>query len=499
MALFNRREKIEDTRPPIDKAIGRTWRGTMVLFVALLLALSYIQVIGAPELNANSWNFRQMYKQFDAPRGAILVSGDAIAESVPSDGEFDYQRVYREPTLYSGLTGFYSLSHGTSGLEAAMNDELSGSSDAQFFERFSDLLTGDTMQGAQVELTINKDIQKLAYDTIPDDVRGTVVVTEVKTGNVVAMVSKPSYDTNLLAVQSTAKAQENMKKILETPGLSPYTTRATSALIAPGSTFKIIDTVAALESGDYDPDTTLDNPNKITLPGTRTQVSNFHGGICSGRSEAPLTFLFAQSCNTPFIKMAGELGQDKIRKTAENFGFGQQFKIPLDVTASHFPAELDPAQLGLASIGQGDVKVTPLEMNMVAAAIANEGKLMQPNLIKTVRGKDLKVLDQPKPKEIRRATSPKVANQVKDLMVGVVNDRGTGYQAQSSQLTIAAKTGTAELGGGSANVNSWITGFAPAEDPQYAVTLVFEDVPYERGHTLTSPNLKKILEAVVKP
>ncbi|MFC0582469.1 peptidoglycan D,D-transpeptidase FtsI family protein [Micrococcoides hystricis] len=497
--FFSRRQKVEDTRSPIDKAIGRTWRGTMVLFVALFAALSYIQVIGAPELNANSWNFRTMFKQFDSPRGAILVSGDAIAESVPSDGEFDYQRVYRDPMLYSGLTGFYSLSHGTSGLEAAMNDELSGQSDAQFFDRFSELLTGDTMQGAQVELTINKNIQQLAYDTIPNGVRGTVVVTEVKTGNVVAMVSKPSYDTNELAVQSTAKAQENMKKIMDIPGLSPYNNRATSALIAPGSTFKIIDTVAALETGDYDKDTELENPDRIRLPGTQTTVPNFHGGICSGRPEAPLSFVFAQSCNTPFIQMAQDLGDEKIRKTAENFGFGEQFKIPLDVTASSFPAELNGAELGLASIGQHDVKVTPLQMNMVAAAIANEGKLMKPNLIKAVRGKDLKVLDQPKPKEIRRATSAKVAEQVKDLMVGVVNDRGTGYPAASNQFTIAAKTGTAELGGDSSNVNSWITGFAPADDPQYAVTLVFEDVPYERGHTLTSPNLKRILEAVVKP
>ena len=134
MALFRRKDQYEDTRNPIDRAIGRTWRGTVAMFVALFAALSFIQVIGAQELNENPLNFRMLYKQFDSPRGAIVVSGDAVAESVPSDGEFNYQRTYHQPELYSALTGFYSLSNGTSGLESSMNSYLSGQSDSQFMD-----------------------------------------------------------------------------------------------------------------------------------------------------------------------------------------------------------------------------------------------------------------------------------------------------------------------------------------------------------------------------
>lgn len=500
MALFRRKDQYEDTRNPIDRAIGRTWRGTVAMFVALFAALSFIQVIGAQELNENPLNFRMLYKQFDSPRGAIVVSGDAVAESVPSDGEFNYQRTYHQPELYSALTGFYSLSNGTSGLESSMNSYLSGQSDSQFMDRLSQLITGDQLSGAQVELTIDKEMQQLAYDVIPDDVRGTVIISEVETGNIKAMVSKPSYDTNKLAVHSSAQASENLKEILDTPGVSPYTNRAINTLIAPGSTFKILDAVAALESGDYERDTVLDNPNTVNLPGTTQPISNFEGGICSGRPQASFQYIFEQSCNTPFIEMSQDLGEDELRDVAERFGFGSDYRIPLPVTASVFPEEMTSAELALLSIGQWDVKATPLQMNMVAATIANDGVMMKPNLIKSVRGQDLKVLEQPTPQEVRRVTSADVADEVKKLMVGVVNNRGTAYTAASSQVEIAAKTGTSEIeGGDSSRVNSWITGFAPAEDPQYAVTLVFEDISYDRGHTLTSPNLKRIMEAVVKP
>ena len=219
----------------------------------------------------------------------------------------------------------------------------------------------------------------------------------------------------------------------------------------------------AIESGKYDADTVMKNPARVTLPGTTTTLGNFYGGNCAAKTEAPLSFIVAQSCNTPFVEISKELGAEPFEKVTKNFGFGQQLNIPLRVVPSVFPPNLDPAALGQSVIGQRDVKATAMQMNMVAMGIANDGKIMQPNLIKQVIGPDLKVLSETKPKEFLTATSKDVADQVTDLMRGPVKS-GTAVRAQVPGLDIAAKTGTSQIGG-SDLVNSWITGFAPADDP----------------------------------
>lgn len=478
----------------MNAAIRNVWIAVMVLFFLVFGSLSYIQFFAAKDLNANPLNTRQLFKDFDLARGAILVDGEPIAESEASDDQFDYQRVYNDPLLYAHLTGFYSLTYGGTHLEKELNDELTGQSDSQFFDRMVNLLSGNSEEGASVELTIDKRLQQVAFDVIPDGVQGTVIVSEPKTGNILAMVSKPSYDTNKLAVHSSSKAVANMKELLKVPGLSPNINPAIGHLIAPGSTFKILDVVAGLESGHYDLDTVIDNPVKVTLPGTNTPLSNFGEGICSTRTTAKLDFIIAQSCNTPFVEMSQKVGQDALRDVTERFGFGQPLEIPLRVTPSVFPSDLNAAQLAQSAIGQFDVKATPLQMNMVAMGIANDGVIMKPNLVRKVVAPDLHVISETKPEEFSTATSKEVADKVTELMRGPL-DGGTAYQADIPGLDIAAKTGTAQIGG-SDLVNSWITGFAPADDPQVAVTIVIEKIDYATGHNLTSPNLKKILEAV---
>lgn len=479
----------------MNAAIRHVWIAVVCLFILVFGALSYIQFFAAKDLNANPLNTRQLYKNFDLARGAILVDGKPVAESVASDDQFDYQRVYKDPLLYSHLTGFYSLTYGANQLEGVEDAELTGQSDSQFYNRMVNMLTGESDEGASVELTIDPKLQQTAYDLLPNGAQGTIIVSEPKTGNILAMVSKPSYDTNLLAVHSGAKAAANMADILKTTGLSPNTNPAIGHLISPGSSFKILDLVAGLESGKYDLDTVYDNPNSITVPGAGKPVTNFGEGICSSRTRAKLEFIVAQSCNTPFVAMSQAVGQDALRDVTERFGFGQQLQIPQRVTPSLFPTELDAAQLGLASIGQFDVKATPLQMNMVAMGIANDGVIMKPNLIKQVTAPDLRVINAPKPEEFSTATSKEVADQVTELMRAPLKG-GTAYTANIPGLDIAAKTGTAQLGDGTDRVNSWITGFAPADDPQVAVTIVIEKTDYATGHNLTSPNLKKILEAV---
>ncbi|WP_417235300.1 penicillin-binding transpeptidase domain-containing protein [Arthrobacter sp.] len=478
----------------MNTALRHVWISVVALFILVFGALSYIQFFAAKDLSSNPLNTRQLYKNFDLARGAILVDGKPIAESVASDDQFDYQRTYADPKLYSHLTGFYSLTYGANMLEGVMDDELTGQSDSQFYNRMVNLLTGQQDEGASVELTIDPKLQKTAYDLIPDGQQGTIIVSEPKTGNILAMVSKPSYNTNLLAVHSGAKASANMAELLKTPGLSPNINPAIGHLIAPGSSFKILDLVAGLESGKYNLQDEYDNPESMLLPGTNTPLPNFVEGICSNKPRAKLSFIVGQSCNTPFVAMSQAVGQDALRDVTERFGFGQPLAIPLRVTPSEFPTDMSPDELGLASIGQFNVKATPLQMNMVAMGIANDGVIMKPNLIKQVTAPDLSVLSQPKPEEFSTATSKDVANDVTELMRSPLKG-GTAYTANIPGLDIAAKTGTAQIGK-TGKVNSWITGFAPADDPQVAVTMVIEKTDYATGHNLTSPNLKKILEAV---
>jgi len=478
----------------MNQAIRNVWIAILVFFTAIMGSLTYIQFFASQDLNANALNNRQLYRDFDLPRGAILVDGEPVAESVESDGDFKFQRVYHDAELYSHLTGFYSLTFGSKHLESVMNAELTGQSDSQFYDRLVNMLSGGTNEGASVELTIDPKLQQTAYNLLPAGVQGTIVVSNPKTGDILAMASRPSYDTNKLAVVSGSQATTNMDKILETTGLSPNINPAIGHLIPPGSTFKVLDVVAALESGKYDLDTVIDNPSSVTLPGSTAKLGNFEEGICSGQSRAKLSFIIAQSCNTPFVEISQAVGQDALRDVTERFGFGQQLQVPLRVTPSVFPADLSAAQLAQSSIGQFDVKATPLQMNMVAMGIANDGVIMKPNLIKQVVASDLRVIEDPQPEQFSTATSKEVADQVTELMLGPVQS-GTAMSAQVPGLKVAAKTGTAQIGN-TGKVNSWITGFAPADDPQVAVTVVIEKVDYNTGHNLTGPSMKKILEAV---
>lgn len=480
----------------MNESIRYAWYGIVVVFLVLIGAASYVQVIGADDLRAHEANSRELYKQFGGPRGPILVGGEPIAESVPSDSSsFDYQRVYHDTELYSGLTGFYSLAYGQTGLEQRLNDWLSGTADDLFIERLRQTFTGAENPGASVELTIDPAAQQAAYDLIPEGVQGSIVVTEIDTGRILAMVSRPNYDTNLLAVHSTSQASENMDIVRES-GASPYQNPPTYERPYPGSTFKLINAIAMLESGEYDPDTVMPVPNELPLPQTNNSISNFAGGACGARDSADFTWIFAQSCNTPFAAAALELGQDPYLDAAERFGFNDDsIAIPLSVNPSHFPSEpISQAALAQSVLGAVDVQATALQMNMVAAGIANDGTVMTPQLIDTVRGPDLNVLEEPQPEVYSDAISEEVAEQMTQMMAQVTQN-GTAASSRSS-VPIAAKTGTGEVGG-TDKVDSWITGFAPVEDPQVAVTLVYERVDYSVGHRLTVDNIGTIVEAVV--
>ncbi|GGC78613.1 cell division protein FtsI [Tersicoccus solisilvae] len=477
----------------MNQAIRHTWVVAAALLVLVLGSLTYVQFFEAGRLQANPWNSRNLLQQFSSNRGPILVDGQQIAYSQRSNDQYDYQRVYRDPQLYAPLTGFYSLLNMT-GLEQELNPLLTGSSDQLFYDRITQILSGNQPRGASVELTIDPALQKLAYDALGDQ-KGAIVALNPKTGEILAMVSKPSYDPNAIATHNTNQARQAYEALAQNEA-NPLFNRAIGGnLYSPGSVFKIIDTAAALESGKYDADSVLDNPAELDLPGTSATLPNYRYGGCAARTKVDFSFALEQSCNTPFASIAMNLGQDAIANEAKKFGFGEPLKVPLTVTPSTFPENLNDAQLAQSSIGQFDVRVTPLQVAMMSAAIANNGVQMKPNLIKTVRAPDLTPVSTFKPEQLRTATSQQTATQIKDWMVNVV-DQGIANAAAVPGVKVAGKTGTAELTVGGGN-NAWFTGFAPADDPQIAVAIVVENVDVLTGVSLTSPTAKKLFEAVL--
>lgn len=484
----------------MNQAIRNSWIAAIAMFALIFGALSYVQVIGAEELNANPLNTRALLQNYCNDRGSIIVDGTPIAESVEGNASCAYQRTYHQPELYAGITGFFSRSYGATGLEFSLNDVLTGSSDQLFLDRIGQLFLGNQPKGASVELTIDPAIQQLAYDLIPEGQRGSIVVSNPRTGDILAMVSKPSYNPNLIATQDRTAEATNYEELNKIPGvnLNQSVSGPTGALLAPGSVFKLVDTAAALSSGKYNADSVLENPAEMTFPGFAYTLPNYAGGRCYTQDTASFAFALQQSCNTPFAAIARDLGQDAIADQAAAFGFnqdmGDQLKLPY--ARSYFPTEeqLDPAALAQSVIGQRDVRATPLQINQMTAAIANGGVQMSPNLVKAIRSPDLRILDEPRPNQLRTSTTPDIAGQITEWMTSVVTE-GIANEAAVSGVEVAGKTGTAELGNGSNN--SWFTGFAPANDPQVAVTIVMEGVDITTGAQLTSPNAKRIFEAVL--
>jgi peptidoglycan glycosyltransferase len=484
----------------VNQAIRHSWVAAVAMFALIFGAISYVQVIGADELKANPWNQRAVLQSFCNDRGAIVVGGSPVAESVESGSETcAFQRTYPQPELYAGITGYFSQNFGATGLEQSMGGELAGNSDQLFLDRVGQLFLGNQPKGASVELTIDPEIQQLAYSLIPDGQRGSIVVTNPKTGAILAMVSKPSYDPNLVATQDLAAAAASMNELVKVPGinLNPNVSGPTGELLAPGSVFKLVDTAAALASGKYNKDSELPNPAELPFEGIQYRLPNYAGGNCYTRDTASFAFALQQSCNTPFASIALDLGRDAIADQAEKFGFGQDMgdQLKLDYASGNtFPDDLDGPGLAQSVIGQKDVRATPLQVAMMTAAIANDGVQMQPNLIKTLRSPDLRVIDEPQPKQLRTSTTPAIANQITEWMVSAVSE-GIANRAGVPGVQVAGKTGTAELGNGTNN--SWFTGFAPANNPQVGVTIVMEGVDINTGAQLTSPNAKRIFEAVL--
>ena len=471
----------------------------LLMFLALFASTSVIQVVQAEALAENSRNTRALYDSYEVQRGSIIASGAAIASSVPSNDVYTWQRVYVDGDMWAPVTGYINPVLGAAtGIEQAMNQELSGTAGSQFLDRIERIFTGQPPRGSNVELTLDAAVQRAAYDAL-GDLQGAVIAIEPSTGRVLAMVTSPSYDTNLLASHNTDEVN-TLYEALDADPAHPLFNRAIGGdLNPPGSTFKLVVASAALASGRYTPDSTLPNPGSYQLPQSSTVIFNASGGACGSGDTVTIADALRLSCNIPFAELAVELGDAAIRDEAEKYGFNAAFSLPLESTPSSYPRALDEPQTALTGFGQGQVTATPLQMAMVSAGIANEGVVMNPRMVDQVIGADLSVQQTVEDSEFGSALSAELAAQMVSMMVANVND-GAASGATIDGVDVGGKTGTAE-NGDDRPYTLWFTGFAPAADPEVAVAVVVEDGGGEgqsgSGNTIAAPIAKKVMEAVL--
>lgn len=471
--------------------------GLVCCFLLLFVQLNRLTVFQAAELNDNSNNTREILRDFSQPRGSVTTAdGVVLAQSVPSNDRFELQRQYPEGALFSAITGFYSFTLGSAGVEKTYNDELAGRTVDLSLQDLGDLFV-DKERVGDLTLTVRADLQRIAAEQLGFR-EGSVVAIDPRTGGILAMVSFPAYDPNVLASHDTAAASA-VAEALDADPEKPRLSRAYQDIFFPGSTFKVVTAAAGLTSGAV----TVDQPSYpsssgYTAPGTTRPLRNFGGDTCGGALFAILRV----SCNTAFAQMGVDTGAEAMIETAEAFGFNQE--VPIDLTrpaTSRFPTDFERnlPKLAQASIGQNDVSATPLQMAMVAGAVANEGRTMTPHVLDEVRDSDGNVVETYDPEVWTTAMDQGTAALLRDAMVGVVQE-GTATRLQIQGFVVGGKTGTAQLGTEPPRSHAWIIGFAgpPNEPASIAVAVLIEGqegASEQTGGRVAAPIAQAIMQA----
>jgi penicillin-binding protein A len=458
----------------VNTPVRRIAIAVMVMILLLMTNLTYVQVVKAGDYRNDPRNQRVLLAEYSRKRGQISAEGQVLASSVETDDRLRYQRQYSDGPVYGPVTGYYSVIYGSSGIERAADSVLNGSDDRLFGRRLSDLITGRDPSGGNVVLTLDPVVQQTAYDQLQrKGYAGAVVALRPQTGEILAMASTPSFDPNPLASHNSEQ-QNSAWKTAEAADPPVLTNRAISETYPPGSTFKLVDTAAALSSGRYTPDSPLTAAPRITLQGTNTTLENFNGNACGTAATASLKDALQRSCNTAFAQLDAELGEQAIRDQANAFGIGQNLTIPMPVAPSTIGDIPDTAALQQSAIGQRDVALTPLQNAMIVATIANGGQVMAPYLIKEIQSQELDPVETTEPDRLGRAIDPTVAQTLTQLMVN--NENSYSGAGKITGVQIAAKTGTAEHGNDPKNTppHVWYVAFAPADHPQVAVAVLVE-------------------------
>jgi len=456
----------------VNAPLRRVAVAVFVLFGLIFANLNYVQFVRADELRNHPLNYRVRISDYERERGAILVEDQVVAQSKPTGGRLKYQREYPAGPLYAHVTGFQSLTYGLAGIEGAENPVLSGNDDRLVFDRIAALFTGEKPRGGNVVLTLDKEVQQVAARAIGDR-KGAVVALDPTTGAIQALVSVPTYNPNPFASHADGPQKKAWESLNGDPD-KPMLNRALNESYPPGSTFKVVVSAALLAEG-YTPDSRLESPDRYKPPQTTQQIQNFDATSCFG-GNATLEQALTVSCNTTFAKAGVEvLGADKIRAQAEKFGFGNddKLRVPMTVSPSKVGSLDDPPAVAQSSIGQRDIRMTPLQGAMIAAAVANDGVLMRPHLVKEVQAPNYSTLERTEPEEYAQPLSSGHAADLRTMMESVVSD-GTGQQARISGAAVGGKTGTAE--DGSRPDHSWFISYALVDGkPVAAVAVILEN------------------------
>jgi peptidoglycan glycosyltransferase len=474
--------------------------GLMVCFGILFLQLNRLTVVDAKRLNNNPNNTREILRDFSQPRGTVSTAdGEVIAQSVATNDRYKLQRQYPDGPLFASLTGYFSFTLGSAGVEKTYNDELAGRTLGLSLRSLSDLFVTKDRVG-NVTLSVRADLQKVASDALGNR-DGSVVALDPRTGEILALVSHPTYDPNLLANHDTKAAAAASQALDQTPG-KPRLARSYQERFFPGSTFKVVTSTAALTSGKV----TIDSPvypqaSSYTPPLTNRPLKNFGGETCGGNLVQALVV----SCNSVFAQIGVDIGGPQLIKTAEGFGFNAD--VPIDLTkptTSTFPTDFtrNTPALAQSAIGQNDVSATPLQMAMVAAAVANGGKIMKPHVLFDVRDSDGNTVSTYHPSVWKTAMDPGTAALLHDAMLKVV-ESGTATRLKVPGFEVGGKTGTAELGLSPPRSHAWIIGFGgPAgQAPTIVVAVIVQgqpEVSTATGGRVAAPIAQQVLKAALE-
>ena len=479
------------------RQINRVTGVIVVLLLALIINLSYLQVFKASDLRNQAGNKRVILTEYSRERGPILLGSQAIAKSVQTTDNLKYLREYGDGSTYASITGFYSLVYGATGIESQANDILAGNDSRFFVDRLQQLFANREPKGGAIRLSIDPDAQDAAVKAL-NGRTGAVVAIDPTTGAILALASSPTFDPNLLSSHDAAEIQKTYESLNGDPK-QPLLNRPLAMTLPPGSTFKLITAAAALESGKYSADSELPGPKKLKLPGTDVQLGNWTGKSCGTNDVTTLQAALEMSCNTAFASLGMQLGAEAIGDQAKKFGFESEFDVPMAAAISRFPTNLNRPQTAMSAIGQFDVRATALQMAMVAAGIANDGVVMKPYLISQVLGPDLTVLQSTNPSAFGRAMSVENSKILRNMMVGVVTN-GTASNARISGINVGGKTGTAENTPGDP-AHAWFVGLAPSEQPKVAIAVVLQNgggATEVSGNALAAPIARSVMRALLK-
>jgi penicillin-binding protein A len=473
-----------------------------LLVLALLIRDNWLQYVKADSLREDTNNRRVLIARYSTPRGDIIVDGKSITgHAETTSGDFKYKRTYKDGAMWAPVTGFVSQSYGATQLESIEDGILTGNDDRLFFRNTLDMLTGKPKEGGNVVTTLNAAAQKAAYNGLKKQGgKGAVAAIEPSTGKILALASYPSYDPSTIAGGSDSDAEAWKKLDKKNNPDDPSLNRALREVYPPGSTFKVVTAAAALENGLYKTaDEKTDSPLPWTMPGTTTQLKNEGSIPCK---NATLREALRYSCNTVFGKVGSDLGNDKMLEEAKKFGFTEEQFTPVRSSAPVFSDDMNPSQTALSSIGQYNTAATPLQMAMVASAVANNGTLMKPYMVDSLQAPNLDTLEKTEPEKMSEPLSAENAQILQSMMETVVQ-KGTGTTAQIQGVTVGGKTGTAQHGeNNSKNPYAWFISYAKVGDSApVAVAVVVQDDNAVRenisGSGLAAPIAKSVMEAVI--